>query len=258
MGDKFKQEKLKNFTVIRNEIIDDTDLSFKALGLAVIMLRLPPDWKFSIAGLSTITKKSSSSIKTTLKELEDKGYLKREQSMKNGKFSHMVYTITDKLKKRISSLSVDTLSKDTLSRNDALLNTYIPNTNKPNTKSSSLRSEDIYSAEFERLWELYPRKQGKKDALKKYLKVREDGTTYEEVEQGIRAYAEYIVANHKEDYTKMGSTFFSQEAWGDDWSYREEQDNGKRNNFGAGGKGKGKTDRGIGDSEGEVFRFPDA
>lgn len=75
--------------------------------------------------------------------------------------------------------------------------------------------------EFEALWNLYPKKQGKDKALGYYERARKSGTTYEEVEYGILAYKEYIKANNVDtQYVKMGSTFFSQKAWGDDWTIR--------------------------------------
>ena len=79
--------------------------------------------------------------------------------------------------------------------------------------------KDKYKDEFEKLWEIYPRKQGKKKALDSYIKARKEGTTYEEVEEGIFAYARLIKAEHRdEQYIKHGSTFFSQRAWLDDFT----------------------------------------
>ncbi len=76
--------------------------------------------------------------------------------------------------------------------------------------------------EFESLWGLYPKKQGKADAFKHYRKARKSDTTYEEVGRGIQAYVEYIRANGIDmQYVKMGSTFFSQQSWSDDWTYRK-------------------------------------
>ena len=75
--------------------------------------------------------------------------------------------------------------------------------------------------EFDVLWSMYPKKQGKEKAFGYYEKARKSGTTYEEVGQGIQAYVEYIKANGIDmQYVKMGSTFFSQKSWGDDWSIR--------------------------------------
>lgn len=74
------------------------------------------------------------------------------------------------------------------------------------------------SDEFEELWKLYPRKQGKKKALEYYQKARKNGTTFEEVKQGIEAYVAYIQAEKTEEkYIKHGSTFFSEQAWQDEW-----------------------------------------
>lgn len=75
--------------------------------------------------------------------------------------------------------------------------------------------------EFSTLWQMYPKKQGREKAYGYYEKARKSGTTYEEVGQGICAYNEYIKANGIDmQYVKMGSTFFSQKSWGDDWTIR--------------------------------------
>lgn len=75
--------------------------------------------------------------------------------------------------------------------------------------------------EFECLWKLYPKKQGKDKAYGYYLKARKSGTTYEEVEGGIIAYANHIKATDTPmQYVKMGSTFFSQKAWQDEYNDR--------------------------------------
>lgn len=88
-------------------------------------------------------------------------------------------------------------------------------------------SSSILSEEFESLWKLYPRKHGKKKALDYYTKARKNGTTYEEVKQGIEAYANYVKAERTEDrFIKHGSTFFSEQAWQDEWVSR-----GKASNF---------------------------
>ncbi len=86
---------------------------------------------------------------------------------------------------------------------------------KANLSPSQVRKE------FDVLWSMYPKKQGKDKAFGYYEKARKSGTTYEEVGRGIQAYVEYIKANGIDvQYVKMGSTFFSQKSWGDDWSIR--------------------------------------
>ena len=84
--------------------------------------------------------------------------------------------------------------------------------------------------EFDYLWSIYPKKQGKQNAFKAYKKARKDGVTYEEVKQGLDAYSNYVKGKDTQ-YIKMGSTFFSQRAWQDDWSING---NNGSNEFGFG------------------------
>lgn len=73
--------------------------------------------------------------------------------------------------------------------------------------------------EFEKLWELYPRKAGKSSALKSYIQSRKKGTPYTVVESGLKAYAE-MVASKKTDtkYIKYASTWFENECWKDKYN----------------------------------------
>ena len=69
--------KNKNYTVMSNYHLRDKNLSLKAKGLLSLMLSLPEDWDYSVKGLATLSKDGKDSITTTLKELEQYGYLKR-------------------------------------------------------------------------------------------------------------------------------------------------------------------------------------
>lgn len=211
MGDTFRQEKLKDFTIIRNSIFKDVNLSAKAKGVACQLLSLPPTWDYSVKGLVTRFSDGEASIRSALSELEEAGYLRREQSRADGKFSKSVYVITDMLKSEKPCVE-NPLAVNPSAGNHAQYNTKELITKESNTK-------EIYISEFENLWEIYPKKQGKKKALDSYIKARKEGTTYEEVEEGIYAYARLIRAEHRdEQYIKHGSTFFSQKAWLDDFT----------------------------------------
>ena len=100
------------------------------------------------------------------------------------------------------------------------LNTKEECNNVITIRESNIRDQSA-AKEFEKLWAMYPKKQGKKKALADYTKARKKGTTYEEVLEGISAYVKYIDESNTEDrFVKQGSTFFSQQAWQDDWSTR--------------------------------------
>lgn len=71
----------------------DTRLSLKAIGLFSIILSLPPEWKFSVAGLAAITKDGITSVRGALNELEQNGYLTRKRlRSQEGRLEDSEYT----------------------------------------------------------------------------------------------------------------------------------------------------------------------
>lgn len=73
--------------------------------------------------------------------------------------------------------------------------------------------------EFDALWLLYPRKSGKKDALRHYKAARKSGVAYDTIEDGIRRYVRHIEAEHTdEQYIAMGSTWFCGHRWEDTYA----------------------------------------
>lgn len=69
--------------------------------------------------------------------------------------------------------------------------------------------------EFDRLWKVYPRKEGKKGAKAAFEKVRKRGVTFEEIERGVKRYAE-VAGQREMKYIKHGSTWFAGECWNDE------------------------------------------
>ena len=82
-------DKRSNYTVVDNTFIRDMNLSLKAKGLMLMMLSLPPEWDYSVAGLSAICKEGMTAIRGALKELEECGYLRRER--RNSEKGYFVY-----------------------------------------------------------------------------------------------------------------------------------------------------------------------
>ena len=73
-----KEGSAKQYTIINNHLLKNTDLSLKAKGLLCLMFSLPEDWNFSTKGLTSIVKDGERSVRSTLKELEDNRYLIRK------------------------------------------------------------------------------------------------------------------------------------------------------------------------------------
>ena len=90
----FRKVKKTDFTVIDNNIFKNKTLTLKAKGMICTMLSLPDDWSFSEEGLAELSDDSRTTIRSTLKELMEYGYLTRKQLKdKNGKFINSLYTI---------------------------------------------------------------------------------------------------------------------------------------------------------------------
>ena len=93
----FRVEKTKDFTVMSNHHLRNTELSLKAKGLLSLMLSLPEDWDYTTKGLAHICKDGVDSITTALKELERHGYLTRQRlRYDNGQLGDIEYTIHEK------------------------------------------------------------------------------------------------------------------------------------------------------------------
>ena len=86
--------KENNYTRVSNHYLRDNSLSFKAKGLLTLMLSLPEDWDYTIAGLAQFTADGRVSIANTIRELEECGYIRRSQNRgENGAFAQNEYWI---------------------------------------------------------------------------------------------------------------------------------------------------------------------
>lgn len=93
----FRIEKTKDFTIMSNHHLRNTELSLKAKGLLSLMLSLPEDWDYTTKGLAHICKDGVDSITTALKELERHGYLTRQRlRYNNGQLGDIEYMSRDK------------------------------------------------------------------------------------------------------------------------------------------------------------------
>ena len=94
---------------------------------------------------------------------------------------------------------------------------------KDNKNNIYADSKSAYESEFDTIWKLYPRKEGKSNACKAYIKARKDGETKESILDGLNRYLTQIKAEETPaKFIKHGSTWFNQRCWHDE--YRNELD----------------------------------
>ena len=79
----FRVEKTRDYTVMANHHLRNTELSLKAKGLLSLMLSLPEDWDYTTKGLARICKDEVDSICSTVKELGEHGYINASSTIGN-------------------------------------------------------------------------------------------------------------------------------------------------------------------------------
>ena len=161
-------DKRSNYTVVDNTFIRDMNLSMKAKGLMLLMLSLPPEWDYSVAGLSAICKEGMTAIRGALKELEECGYLRRERRNSDKGYFVYEYILSEIPQPHNGNLHTveehteKAHTEDTHTENRAQLNKDVLNkdiTNKDNLEREKDVEEEIYeilaSIKDKELRELY-------------------------------------------------------------------------------------------------------
>jgi hypothetical protein len=75
----FRVDKTRDYTVMSNNHFKDKTLSLKAKGLLSLVLSLPDEWDYTLKGLTTLASDGIDSIRRTINELEEAGYIVRSR-----------------------------------------------------------------------------------------------------------------------------------------------------------------------------------
>jgi hypothetical protein len=185
------------FAQIPNAWLRDSRLSLKAIGLLAQIMTHVPGWNMSINSLSNRNNAGRDQIRTAISELEEFGYLTREQSREDGRFSETIWRTSDP-------------TDIPLSEN--------PTTGNPTTKNTITKEEQIknnertYSdSEFDSFWSNYPKKVDKGAAVRAFKKALKTSPAVEVIE-GAKRYAEDPNLPDKQ-FVKNPATWLNAEAW---------------------------------------------
>ncbi|MBR2047107.1 MAG: hypothetical protein IJ960_00775 [Oscillospiraceae bacterium] len=127
---EFRVEKSSGYTVMSNHHLRNAVLSLKAKGLLSLMLSLPDNWDYTLAGLAHISVEGKDAIRAAIQELEQEGYVERRQTRdENGKLAGNEYIIRES--------PVAPLSENPTTDN--------PSTEKPLTENPTELIKDISS-----------------------------------------------------------------------------------------------------------------
>lgn len=97
MADYIKKANRKtNFTTVNNDFLHDVNLSWKAKGMIVYIMSLPPDWDLNVSDLKNRSKDGRDATAAGLRELIDSNYCRRVRSReKGGIFAGYDYEVSD-------------------------------------------------------------------------------------------------------------------------------------------------------------------
>lgn len=172
-----------------------------------------------ITGRNVISKElniNSSKVQRVLDDFEKEQQIEQQMSNQNRLVSILKWNEYQNSEQQVNSNCTTT---------EQQLNTLQEYKECKNNKNEKKNNINTLVQEFENLWSIYPKKQGKTDAEKKYQKYRKEGITYEEVLQGLENYNSYIKRKGIEQrYIKNGSTWFNQKCWNDDYTDIETTD----------------------------------
>lgn len=224
--DSCRIERNKNYTVMSNYHLRDPRLSLKAIGLLSKMLSLPPEWDYTIRGLSHICREGRDAIRAAIEELERAGYISRHQKRsEDGLFEGNEYIIREAPLPGFSSSDLS-LPEIPAEINKDILNTklYTPpivpptgeTTESPRTRSRRQKSTpDWKPDEFEKFWAAYPRKDGRLDAIKAWDKLKPDDDLLRKIFAGLlRATSSRQWQDRK--YIKHASGWLNGRRWEDE------------------------------------------
>ena len=165
----FRIDKTRDYTVMSNHHLRNTELSLKAKGLLSLMLSLPENWDYTTKGLAAICKDGIDSISSCIRELEKHGYIIRER-MRNekGQLTTIEYTILEQPKNtpperekpiRENPVLDIPAQAEPIQENTAQLNTNKSNIKELNTDISNTYPIKSYQKEPEPLKAAQPPKE---------------------------------------------------------------------------------------------------
>lgn len=92
---KVKKNYTNQYTVIANNVLRDKNLSWKAKGVFAYLWSLPDNWNYKQTEVMQHATDGLRSLRASLDELENAGYLTRKQDNQAGKFGDSVWTLND-------------------------------------------------------------------------------------------------------------------------------------------------------------------
>jgi hypothetical protein len=138
-------------------------------------------------------------IRSAIKELEDLGYIKREQP-NEGKFQETIWTTQD-------PQGIEPATGNPLTENPPPGNPLHKNTITKNTNIKNIERE-----QFDKFWEIYPKKLDKAQALRAFYRAL-NRAGWEKIHKGVKSYAMDPNLPDEKRFIKNPSTWLNADSW---------------------------------------------
>jgi hypothetical protein len=155
-------------------------------------------WQLNIQTIAYANREGKDAIRSAIKELEDLGYLRREQPVANGKFQEVIWTTQDPENSTIPPVSGFPMTEKPMTENPQYKNTI--------TKEKQIKESDLF-IEF---WNAYPRKLDKAKALRAFRAALKR-TSFETIMAGVEAYKND--PTRKPEFTKYPASWLNADSW---------------------------------------------
>ena len=151
-----KGDKVKNFTVIDNTCLQDSNLSWGAKGFHSYLESLPGNWQIVKTDLVKRSKDKLYALNSIIEELEKAGYIVIEEQKResNGRFGPKCYKVYEKPVQETTEShrsgfpdAVNPLADNPLAENQQLLNTKKLNTDIQKTKLTNYTDSETTVSE---------------------------------------------------------------------------------------------------------------
>lgn len=192
-------EKTSNYTTMGNFHLRDKNLSLKAKGLLSMVLSLPPNWDYSVAGLVAIVMEKETVVRSCLKELREAGYLVVEKecpTKENGGHFNYIYRFYEQ------SQLLDHKTENSICENldvESLDVEVLDVENQRQINTDKLSKEELKTDKLNK-----KKKVNKKEQLEKSYEIVCREFEDEELRQSWWDFLEMRLEQHNKTYTEKG------------------------------------------------------
>lgn len=221
--------KRDRYSVIANEALEDSRLSWKARGLLAYLLSKPDGWTVNRDQLTAASDADGqTTVRSGLRELEACGYLVRVRTRTSAGLFEWHNEIHERSSggfptdgfctggECIGGQPTGIVSTDSVSTEEAITE---------HQTREAVASRKPFEAEFNETWKEYPRKHARLASLRAYQARRRAGVTADDLHAATVHYARDMQAEGRElDKIMHGSTFYGpNERWRDYLEQRTEE-----------------------------------